>query len=49
VASSDAPRFDPHPGTTRPWEATDEAVRTAEQTLFHELDRESTLTVTRRG
>lgn len=49
VASSDAPRFDPHPGTERPWEATDEAVRSAEQTLFHELDRESTLTVTRRG
>jgi putative CocE/NonD family hydrolase len=49
VASSDAPRFDPHPGTTRPWAATADEARTAEQTLFHELDRESTLTVTRRA
>ena len=49
VASSDAPRFDPHPGTARPWRATAEVVHSAEQTLFPELDRESTLTVTRRG
>jgi putative CocE/NonD family hydrolase len=47
VASSDAPRFAPHPGTRRPWTATDDDVRSAEGTLFHELDRESTLTVTR--
>ena len=48
VASSDAPRFDPHPGTVRPWEATDDELRSAEQTLFHEPDRESALIVTRR-
>jgi putative CocE/NonD family hydrolase len=48
VASSDAPRFDPHPGTLRPWETADDEVRRAEQTLYHELDRESVLTVTRR-
>jgi len=45
VASSDAPRFDPHPGPVRPWEATSDDVRTAEQTLHH-ADRESTLVVT---
>lgn len=49
VASSDAPRFDPHPGTWHPWETAAEEVRPAEQTLYHELDRESVLTVTRRG
>jgi hypothetical protein len=48
VASSDAPRFDPHPGTARPWNAAETEVRSATQALFHELDRESTLTVTRR-
>ena len=47
VASSNSPRFDPHPGTTEPWRATDDEVRPAEQRLFHERDRESTLTVTR--
>lgn len=46
VASSDAPRFDPHPGTTSPWTATDDDVRPAAQTLYHEGDRESTVTVT---
>ncbi|AZH26985.1 CocE/NonD family hydrolase [Haloplanus aerogenes] len=48
VASSDAPRFDPHPGTARPWEAAADEVRTAEQALHHAFDRESTLIVTRR-
>ncbi|MFC3959704.1 CocE/NonD family hydrolase [Halovivax cerinus] len=48
VASSNFPRFDPHPGTLDPWTATDDEVRTAEQTLFHELDRESVLTVSER-
>lgn len=48
VASSNAPRFDPHPGTLDPWQATSEEVQTAEQTLFHDPDRESTLTVYRR-
>ncbi len=47
VASSNVPRFDPHPGTTDPWLATDEDVRPARQKLFHEFDRESSLTVTR--
>jgi hypothetical protein len=46
VASSNAPRFDPHPGTTDPWEATDEDVQRAEQTVFHEVDRESVLELT---
>jgi putative CocE/NonD family hydrolase len=46
VASSDAPRFDPHPGTARPWETTTEETRRAEQALYHEFDRESTVTVT---
>jgi hypothetical protein len=48
VASSNNPRFDPHPGTTDPvpWEADREDVRTAEQTVFHETDRESVLELT---
>jgi len=45
VASSDHPRFDPHPGTIEPWRATEGEVRTAEQTVFHERDRESVLSV----
>jgi len=49
VASSDAPRFDPHPGTVQPWNATESEVCTAEQALFHELDRESTVTITCRA
>jgi len=48
VASSDAPRFDPHPGTRQPWTTTEDDVRAAERTLFHERDRESTVTVTTR-
>ncbi|MFW5903582.1 MAG: CocE/NonD family hydrolase [Halolamina sp.] len=43
VASSNHPRFDPHPGTTDPWGTEAEDVRTAEQTVFHETDRESVL------
>ena len=48
VASSNHPRFDPHPGTTDPvpWEADREDVRTAEQTVYHETDRESVLELT---
>jgi putative CocE/NonD family hydrolase len=45
VASSNHPRFDPHPGTTDPWTADADDVRTAEQSLFHERDRESVLVV----
>jgi putative CocE/NonD family hydrolase len=45
VASSNYPRFDPHPGTVDPWDATPGDVRRAEQTLYHERDRESALTV----
>ena len=45
VASSNAPRFDPHPGTREPWQADESAVQTADQTLYHELDRESTLSL----
>ncbi|MFB6296549.1 MAG: CocE/NonD family hydrolase, partial [Halobacteriales archaeon] len=45
VASSNHPRFDPHPGTTEPWRATEAEVRTAEATVFHERDRESVLSV----
>lgn len=48
VAGSNHPRFDPHPGTTEPWRASADEVRTAEQTVFHELDRESALSVYRR-
>lgn len=48
VASSNAPRFDPHPGTTEPWRTDPSARRTAEQRLFHERDRESRLVLTRR-
>lgn len=48
VASSNHPRFDPHPGTTDPWRATAEEIQPAEQSIFHELDRKSTLTVFRR-
>lgn len=47
VAASSHPRFDPHPGTTDPWRATTEEVRTADLRVFHEHDRESALTVTR--
>ncbi|HKL29645.1 MAG TPA: CocE/NonD family hydrolase [Natrialbaceae archaeon] len=48
VASSNHPRFDPHPGTTDPvpWETDSEDVRIAEQTVFHETDRESVLELT---
>ena len=46
VASSNHPRFDPHPGTVDPWEASTADVRTAEQTVFHELDRGSVLELT---
>jgi predicted acyl esterase len=47
VASSNAPRFDPHPGTRDPWTAGPDAMRTARQTLYHERDRESVLRLTR--
>lgn len=33
VASSNSPRFDPHPGTTEPWRTETEEVKRAEQTL----------------
>ena len=48
IASSSHPRFDPHPGTVEPWQAEPEDLRTAAQTVFHELDRESVLSVFRR-
>ncbi|MFB6146595.1 MAG: CocE/NonD family hydrolase [Halobacteriaceae archaeon] len=48
VASSNHPRFDPHPGTTDPWQAGPRDVERAEQTVYHEPDRASALHVTRR-
>ncbi|MFB6155766.1 MAG: CocE/NonD family hydrolase [Haloferacaceae archaeon] len=46
VASSNFPRFDAHPGTADPWRATAADERRAEQTLYHERDRESVLELT---
>ncbi|MFB6194328.1 MAG: CocE/NonD family hydrolase [Halobaculum sp.] len=45
VAGSNWPRFDPHPGTREPWRTGPDEVRTADQTLFHETDRESRLSL----
>ncbi|MFC5134808.1 MULTISPECIES: CocE/NonD family hydrolase [Haloferacaceae] len=41
VASSNFPRFDPHPGTEDPWIADESSVAT--QILYHETGRESYL------
>ncbi len=48
IASSNHPRFDPHPGTSDPWQSTEDDVCTADQTLYHERDRASVLSITRR-
>jgi len=45
VKSTSFPRFDPHPGTANPWGATDNEVTPAEQTVFHDQERPSALTI----
>jgi len=45
IMSSHAPRFDPHPNTSQPWHASPDDVRPAEQTIHHDHDLPSALTV----
>ena len=41
ISSSNFPRFDPNPGTEHPWITSENNVRSAKQTVFHETGRQS--------